>query len=367
MFNLVHKTNTLTGKTKLGKLKYWEKHILEKEGQIYTSSLYWQEGSVTVQSSEPTLIVRKNVGKSNETTELEQAYLEIESEYKKQLDKGYFEDTPSEDVLPLPMLAHEFHKHSNKLSDEIGVNPKIDGVRCLTNGSAFWTRKGKPFIPEIANKFSFYLDTDVILDGELVLPASYTFQDTVSAVKKYSELTDLLEYWVYDLVDESLSYGERLAFLEDNQSNFGEAKLLQTEIIDLSENNGTGFNSLMALHKQYVSQGFEGTMVRDLNAPYEINTRSHYLLKLKDFRTEEFQIIDVVNGKGKFKNLATFTCLTPGGETFNCTPEGTAEYRASLLKDKDNLIGQMLTVRFQNYTVDSIPRFPTGISIRDYE
>jgi ATP-dependent DNA ligase len=99
------------------------------------------------------------------------------------------------------MLAQDYMKHQDKLPEQVLVEPKLDGTRCLTDGVHFWTRKGKSYIPEIASKFSFEPIDGLILDGELILPAPYTFQSTVSAVKKYSELTDKLEYWVYDVVD----------------------------------------------------------------------------------------------------------------------------------------------------------------------
>lgn len=359
--NLIHVTEVLVGTTKSGKNKYWQKQILGIEGQIHTRSIFWQDGSVVTQAT-PTLIERKNVGKSNETSELEQAFLEVESEVKRQQDKGYvwlhLSGHRSLPQLPLPMLAHEFTKHSAKLPEIVVLQGKEDGVRCLTNSKNFWTRKGKPFIPEIANRFSFESVDDITLDGELILPAPYSFQDTVSAVKKYSHLTDLLEYRVYDIVDEGLTFEERFN------------KLILLNLSHPIVVTGTLFvdkSNIDSYHKMFVTNGYEGTMIRNPNSPYEINKRSYSLLKLKDFLADEFEIVDVLEGKGKEKGLAIFTCKTPEGLEFNCRPEGTEEYRAGLFKDKDNLIGQLLTVRFQNLTQDKKPRFPIGISLRNYE
>ena len=38
-----------------------------------------------------------------------------------------------------------------------------------------------------------------------------------------------------------------------------------------------------------------------------------------------------------------------------------------ILQSPRSVIGKMLTVRFQGFTGGNIPRFPVGVSIRDYE
>lgn len=363
-------TETLQAQTKQGKTKYWQKQIFETDGEIFTKSIYWQTNSV-VQESEPKKIERKNVGKSNETTELEQAFLEVESEFKRQLDKGYSMALSGERSLQtriLPMLAQDYLKHQSKLPDQIIVESKQDGVRCLTNGVEFWTRKGKPYINEVAQSFKFSFEpanANLIFDGELILPAPYSFQHTVSAVKKYSELTDKLEYWVYDLIDldnlslPTVARKEMLVALISKIPNL-KIKVLPYTLCKKQD--------VEHYHKLHTNAGFEGSMIRDPNSAYEINHRSYGLLKLKDFETDEFEIVDVIDGKAKETGLAIFVCQTTSKEQFNCRPEGDVSSRAEIFLNKESYIGKLLTVRFQGLTKDrQVPRFPVGVVVRDYE
>ena len=46
---------------------------------------------------------------------------------------------------------------------------------------------------------------------------------------------------------------------------------------------------------------------------------------------------------------------------------GTKEQRTGWFDNGDKWIGSLLTVRFQELTDDGIPRFPVGITIRNYE
>ena len=41
--------------------------------------------------------------------------------------------------------------------------------------------------------------------------------------------------------------------------------------------------------------------------------------------------------------------------------------RADRMKNVTKYYGKLLTVKFQELTSDGIPRFPVGISFRDYE
>jgi DNA ligase-1 len=46
--------------------------------------------------------------------------------------------------------------------------------------------------------------------------------------------------------------------------------------------------------------------------------------------------------------------------------EGSLDKLKQYLNDS-SLVGKMLTVRYQGFTINGIPRFPIGIAIRDYE
>ena len=108
-------------------------------------------------------------------------------------------------------------------------------------------------------------------------------------------------------------------------------------------------------------------MIRDKDSMYEVGQRSNYLLKHKDFQTEEYEIIGATTGHGRDANCVVWKCKTEDGNVFNARPEGTLEDRAYKYANRDKFIGKMLTVRFQNLTDKNVPRFPVGVAIRDYE
>ena len=113
--------------------------------------------------------------------------------------------------------------------------------------------------------------------------------------------------------------------------------------------------------------GFEGLILRNCNGIYEVNKRSYDLQKYKHFIDEEFDIIDFTEGTGDEKGLIIFICETKSGKTFSVRPKGNHEYRKELFDNGDYLIGKKLTVMFQEYSGEGVPRFPVGITIRDYE
>ena len=68
--------------------------------------------------------------------------------------------------------------------------------------------------------------------------------------------------------------------------------------------------------------------------------------------------------KGVEKGLILFKCITENDLEFNVRPRGSHDYRRELFQNGDSLIGQKLTVIFQEYSADGIPRFPVGKAIR---
>jgi len=106
-------------------------------------------------------------------------------------------------------------------------------------------------------------------------------------------------------------------------------------------------------------------MLRLHGLGYKINQRTNQLLKLKDFLEEEFKVVNVIDGKGKFVGAAIFLCETPEGKIFETSPVGTMDYRRDLFQKKDQVIGTYWTVRFQAYTKDKIPQFGRAINQRE--
>jgi DNA ligase-1 len=117
----------------------------------------------------------------------------------------------------------------------------------------------------------------------------------------------------------------------------------------------------------FVTQGYEGGMVKNSASPYE-NKRSYHIQKLKSMQDAEFRIVDAEEGRGKLaRHVGSFVCEMPNGQRFNAKLKGKLDYLAHLFENPAEWQGKLLTVQYQNLSPDGVPRFPVGVAIRSYE
>ena len=310
----------------------------------------------------------KNVGKKNETTIKEQTILEVKRDWDKKRKQGYHtENSESNASILKPMLALEF---KDNVKYPVWIQPKLDGVRCLiymSNGAiVFQSRQNtlyEPFqhlIPDLTSILS-QMPPNTILDGEL-----YThglgFEKVVSMVRRAkTRHPDLekLKYTVYDFFikgSNTILYEERLKILTDKINKLTTVELIETKCAQ----NKTIVDNY---HDHYAAQDYEGIMLRS-NGLYK-EGRSKDLLKYKKFMDAEFEVVG--HHEAKFGlPVPVFDCKA-GDKTFGVMMKGDFESRADRMKNITEYYGKLLTVKFQELSSDGIPRFPVGISFRDYE
>ena len=97
--------------------------------------------------------------------------------------------------------------------------------------------------------------------------------------------------------------------------------------------------------------------------PYEFGKRSKNLLKYKEFFTEEFEIIDIVDSEQE-PGQPRFTCKLDKDSNVTCRMKGSKEVNKQYLENKDNYIGKYLTIQYQAKTETGSIQFPVGIEIR---
>jgi len=305
----------------------------------------------------------KNIGKSNETTLYDQALAEAKSKWNKKKDEGYFTTTPTTAAIRrrsvLPMLAQKYNPNEPTITFPCYVQPKLDGIRALYYGGALWSRTGKLFT-ELKHITDQLTDVKAILDGELY-SHELTFQEITSAVKRKSDNTLKLIYIVYDTVNEH-NFPDRFHEIEVNicNKNRPNIKILKPSICD----NQHRVNQYLT---RALEDGYEGLMLRNIIGPYVEKYRSKNLQKYKTFLDQEFKIVDFTEGEGTEKGLIIFKCACTNGTIFSVRPIGTHEVRHAMYLKGDEYIGSYLTVKYQELTDGGVPRFPVGVTIRNYE
>ncbi len=300
-----------------------------------------------IQTSEKIVSKGKNIGKKNETSPMEQAIAEAKALYKKQ--------TPDNKVLP--MLASTWTKKS-RTSEYVYVQPKLDGVRLLVgkqNGEIMvLTRTGKPVTGMTRIPDASHMREGEWLDGEAYSPY-LTFEEISGKFRKNASCPEL-EFHIFD------------RFMINNTE-----EPFQSRVKDLSQWPCPVMTMLIhrdrieEMHDNFVADGYEGIIIREPDSPYEIGYRSKNLLKFKKFDTDEFKIVDCVEGTARDTGTAIFVCVCDNGKTFNVRPKGPHAIRSSYWSNRKDYMGKLLTVQYQGTSVDTIPRFPVGITIRDYE
>lgn len=359
-------TQTVYMLSKTDKIKVW--HIRTEADMIITSHGFI-DGKLQVSEKRAT---PKNVGKKNATTASQQAILQAKSMLAKKIDDGYvfnLDNIKSNEKI-LPMLACDYNSRKQSIKFPCHIQPKLDGIRLICrirNGSVnFYTRKGKD-INHLDVLVSQILESlndntiDLYLDGEL-FNTDMDFQAIISSAKRKQESTDDLQYHIYDIYNtDNLEFRKRhniikTLFGDISNSNI---KLVETRICDTPE-------QIKTYHDEFVSKNYEGIIIRNSDGLYKPGYRSADLQKYKEFEDSEYKIVGAKMGVGRYDGCVIWDCIVDTN-VFSVKQKGSIEDLQDMWINKDRYIGKLLTVKYQGKSTIGVPRFPVGISIRDYE
>ena len=370
----------LFARDKNGKPRVWKIEVVETPaGTAIIRRSYGQVGG-KITSTEREIKQGKNIGKSNETTPLTQARAEAKALYDKQINEGYVRDL-SDDTAPkfLPMLAHNWEDREKYVEPPFYVQPKLDGVRMLVGKFqgklVMLSRTGKTVhhLEHIRTELEPVLREGEFLDGESYSHGK-SFEDitgmcrtTLETSAQNKNLHDI-EFHVFDFFQyqsTNTPFSHRLRYIQKlfRENNFNFVKQVPTVEVSRKEDVPEKINP------EFVKLGYEGTIVRNMLGRYQLNERSNNLLKYKSFKTEEFRIVNAEEAIGRDKGTVIWVCETPQGQKFRVRPRGSLEERKRYWSERGRwTTGQyQLTVQYQNTTRGGIPRFPVGLSIRNYE
>ena len=397
---LVTKDNK--GKTRVVEISYeWDD---AQHGFVIRRKTYQYGGKVTVQ---PEIWIYK--GKVKRTVS-EQARLEYNSHLKKYTDKGYkllpssikinnavaveafVEEHLGNGVtdsngFKKHMLAKQADKVATSVFDKIKYwygSRKIDGVRC----SFYWkdgevrtaSRGGgdydasTSFMRHNPKLIQFFEEhPDIVLDGELYKHGKSLQQISGAArLEKDTAGMDWLEYYIYDVMDSTKTFEERLDILHDitDELNLGfnperewDDGELKFQIVP--QETVVGWANIQKLHDKYVGEGFEGIVIRDPSKVYNFGGRTNAMIKVKMYKDAEFEIVGY--SEGLRPEDMVFVCKTKEGKEFEAKPMGPRELKWEYIDRMDEIIGKMATLKYFYLSDEGCPLQPVLKCIRDYE
>lgn len=367
-------------KTSTGAIQTWQMKVTDKGPLgVELSTTFGQLDTDKPQTSSELITEGKNTGKKNETTVYEQALLEAQAQFKVKKKKSYVENIndAQNDILDevvtggiLPMLAHKFKDHEKKVKYPCYTQPKLDGSRCvaiITNGKCELYSRERNLItsaPHIINELeAMYSGKSLVLDGELYnQDYSNRFGELMSLIRKKEPAANCTEiqYHVYDLIDNSKTFTERLDLLNlmtMTLPNGAYCKVVDTNLVLSAE-------EVMENHDRAVAAGYEGLIVRNANTKYE-NKRSYSLLKVVAFNESEFEIIGFTEG---LNGSVICNCVMDNGQTFDATVSGVRSENKKYIEEGFSWEGAKASVRYRSVTDKSgVPRFGVFKGLRNYE
>jgi DNA ligase-1 len=306
-----------------------------------------------------------------------------------------------------PMLAHTWEKYRDRLRprDDLFLSKKLDGVRCI----AAWDPVAKRpfFVSRVGNTFescdwigeslrpAFEVDPSLVLDGEIYDHSVPDFSELIGSIKVQRQhraeahelMQQRLQFHAFDVLYSSgMAGGEtpfatRLSVLERILNRVpvsaNHKSLAGARRVQLVENDIIRARDVDAHLEGALKNGFEGLMARTATGTYTFGKRSTSLLKVKRMQDAEFEVVGVVEGKGRLKGMVgAIECVAPNGtqtkasmaSSKTAAPDDVRTFRAAFgvadelrkefwRKREELLLGKHVTVRYQELTPSGVPRF----------
>ena len=399
---------TLVSKDSKGKIRVVEISYEGNEAtRIYTIYRYTGqfEGKMTKQ---PEIIVDRGKATRNIHEQVELQFNALIKGYK---DKGYIEleneidNYSSEELYKLfgdapagtngvvkPMLAKQADKvtKTDIFNKKWIASRKIDGLRCIIylgdDGKLHTSSRGATnydsamfeILTHPALIKLFKNNKGLMLDGECY-HHGYTLQqiNSIARTQKVAKDLEVLQFYWYDIVDLNNPFKARLAKMKSLASELKEYgseiswepdrvfKENELRIQFVPQVEVSGWDNMMKLHNEYVSEGWEGLVIRDPERPYKPNGRTNDMIKIKVYKDDCFKVVGKEAGLRGSEDMV-FIMQMPDGRTFKAKPFGDREQKQEYwINFEEKYNGHIGECKFFYYSDDGIPLQPAFKAFRD--
>ena len=286
----------------------------------------------------------------------------------KTVNKVFPDLIPTFDVA----LAQKFEEKRLKGKSEVAVEPKLDGIRCFAiveNGAALlYARSGKLISNfdetigvELAKLPEGCYDGEIMGKDFIALMRQAYRKENVVTDGTYLSLFDYIPMSEWKSRTSSMTCRDRYCELYDNLTSIEGLKYLRyipRYVVPAD------YDSIKSWHDDFVQQGHEGAMIKDLDAPYKFG-RGPEVMKLKAFHDVDLKIEKLIEGTGKHSGKLGSVVVNYHGVEVQVGSGFSDELRESIWPDPDSFVGRMIEVRYQEVTPDGSLRFPTFVCFRN--
>lgn len=268
-----------------------------------------------------------------------------------------------------PMLAHIYEPKRFKLPAY--VQPKLNGIRGLTQRGRYLSRDGVEWNPEIVNHVASILThVDNVLDGEWYRHG-WSLQKINGAIAVNRAVrvanTNEIQFHIFDTVNYDAPFIERWWQAKQivEGTNNPNLKLVPCHEVESITEVDSWFN-------YYRQQGYEGVMVRMGTGGYtkpsvrglsDQDNRCWTMLKRKGWLDDEFEIIGVQEGKETDKGskyvgtLGALVCRARNGKEFTVGSGPSDTERDEWWNNPP--VGRKAKVRYLMLSDEGVPLNPT--------
>jgi DNA ligase-1 len=291
-------------------------------------------------------------------------------------------------------LATDSNDHASKMKGTKRIECKLDGVRvlalCTKNTVTLFSRNGKQFenfpdieeqLSRVKNRISLETKGPFVLDGEIV---GESFQALMKqAQRKGNAKTKDMNYYIFDVIPLAdfergfwnAQQHKRTLMLEINQAEIeAETNLRIMPGMNVDLDTAEGHDVMRRFAEDAIARGFEGIMIKSVDAPYECK-RSSFWMKWKPVMTVDLNIVGFEEGTGRnLGRLGAIICEGTDNDRNIHVNVGSGlsdADRDEYWHSRDDLLGRVVEVAAdavtQNQDGSYSLRFPRFVRFRGFE
>lgn len=279
-------------------------------------------------------------------------------------------------------LGSSYEKLKLKDGEWFSLSQKMNGNRASFYHGKLISRQGKEFsgMQHIISDLE-QLGIGWFYDGELIrknmdnLSDGENFRIGTGIINSDVESKKEIKFVIFDYFPESelpkkqsgSKYKIRRDMLNGLRKAIEEKKLKNIEIVTMVY-EGTDQSKIVKWLDYAIEQGWEGLMLNK-DATYKCK-RTVDLIKIKRFYTMDLPVVEVLEGEGRLKGTLGALVVQYKNNTINVGSGFNDETRERFWKDKEELIGRIIEVKYKEISKDKKTglesiQFPVFVGLRE--